>query len=436
MDRHLNIFNFFNSGDIEYLENNLSRAFAICLRHDPQFLAEVLRAVVPERLVNEILASELTAEIDLQVSVNKLRGFSTIIGVACSGLEIPNLEAPEQRETESPVTDVAIAIGPVCVLFEFKRTDEDCLAQLKRQAENARANCGQDTSVQYRDLSWRKIAKILHSLASLSAPDNKNPFTGDFIRYLEAKWPQWLPERLLTELLFPVNEDDPNYSYLNSRLNRIKAQIYGVESTKEVIGRYNRFVIKTDFGWINEIQIEPDQNVEPKTLVVRMHVGDTKEQGRKFFDARPDGVSWPDQIGAYPLAVLPYVKISNQWGSALLWIVPNQDEAQRTHQETFFTTFAHRYQRSNWARFASDLEEHIAAWTTKCFNTDGGPPCNWDEKVTNTNRAAFQLSVGTKLSVHLPFEACQILDSCEDNPPLVAEFRHVINNIRRLIDGH
>ena len=436
MNRHLNIFNFFNSGDLDYLEDNLSRAFAVCLKYDGHFLTEVLRAVLPTNKFSDIVKGEpldIEADIDLQIGVNQLEGFTTVIGIACSGLEIADLEIEDIRETSSPVTDVCIRLDDICVLFEFKRTDEDCMAQLRRQAENVRRNCGDGTIVEYRDLSWRKIAKILHSLSTPSTP-NENPFTGDFITYLERRFPEWLPGRPLTNISFPNDEDDPNFIYLNSRLNRIKSQIYGEEFTKEIIGRYNRFVIKPNFGWINEIQIEPNENNGFQSLVVRMHIGDTIGQGEIFFGARPDGVNWPQSIRGYQLAVEPYIKISNAYASALLWIRPTLDEASRTHCRDFFEMFAKRYYRDDWPQFSNDLGKYVGTWESKCFIRDGMEQCYWEETVTNSNRSLFQLSVGTMISVQLPFEECQSLDNCEVESPLVSEFRGVIEHIRGLID--
>jgi hypothetical protein len=46
MNHHLNLFNFFNGREAEYLEDNLSRAFALCLLHDPLFLDRVLSEVL------------------------------------------------------------------------------------------------------------------------------------------------------------------------------------------------------------------------------------------------------------------------------------------------------------------------------------------------------------------------------------------------------
>src|SRR4051794_21106763 len=105
MNRHLNIFHFYNSGELQFLENNLSRAFALCIKHDHVFRKTVFDKVLPN---GQYTDSETEPIIDLQTSVNTLEGFSTIIGVACSGADIPSLETEEIRETASPITDVSV----------------------------------------------------------------------------------------------------------------------------------------------------------------------------------------------------------------------------------------------------------------------------------------------------------------------------------------
>jgi hypothetical protein len=72
----------------------------------------------------------------------------------------------------------------------------------------------------------------------------------------------------------PKTEDDPNQYYLESRLKQIRNQIYGAERTKEYVGgRYSRYVISAeDFGWINEIQVEPERKSEKGFLVVKMSI--------------------------------------------------------------------------------------------------------------------------------------------------------------------
>ena len=47
MDHHLNLFRFFNESTVtEFIENNLSRAFSICLTNNSVFFNEYIKAMV------------------------------------------------------------------------------------------------------------------------------------------------------------------------------------------------------------------------------------------------------------------------------------------------------------------------------------------------------------------------------------------------------
>ena len=95
MDKHLNLFRFFNGSSYEYWEDNLSRAFAICLKNDAIFLNHILQNILDKKIYTRVISSEYPnsqINIDLQQKVNYLDGFTYIYGVACSGLEIDEQE--------------------------------------------------------------------------------------------------------------------------------------------------------------------------------------------------------------------------------------------------------------------------------------------------------------------------------------------------------
>lgn len=433
MNRHLNIFNFFNGSNIDYLEDNLSRAFALCLKYDCLFLQKVLESILPENKYSEIFnanSGDCRIEIDLQNRVGELEEFNYIIAVACSGKEVVDFENVDARETDAPETDVCVIVNDTCILFEFKKTSEDCAAQLKGQAQKVKQNCLETVKVEYKDLSWNKIIRIILNISS--SEQIENPFTSDFVKFLE-NFPHWFPTRLLRNIPFPIDEADPNYYYLNSRLNQIKKQIYGEENTKEYIGRFGRLIISVNFGWINEIGIEPVWKDNENFIAVRMHIGDTKQQGRILFRKNPEGISWQREIQGYRTNVSPYIRLSH-FNSALIWLRPTSEESKNTHNWRFFKDYAGKHQRENWHIVKSAFERNISDWKNKCHIPNWKGKSDWDEKFELTNRNHFDLSMGTLLEVYLPYEECQQLDNDETNPVLVGKIRAVINEIRQTID--
>lgn len=436
MNRHLNIFNFFNGSHADYLEDNLSRAFALCLKYDSVFLDKVLQFVLPEYKYSELFNTDYPdykIEIDLQNRATELENFNKIIGVACSGIEIKDFASVIPRETEQPETDVSIIINDTCILFEFKRTSEDCAAQLKCQAERVKANCSEETTIDYKDLSWSKIVKILLNVSSLEKQiHTENPFTSDFIKFLE-NFPQWFPSRLLRNIPFPKSEDDPNYYYLNSRLNQIKNQIYGAENTKEYIGRFNRYVLTVNFRWINEVSIEPEQTEGCNFIVLRFHIGDTKGQGYHFFKKNPRGINWSKLKRNYSLKAESYIRFAHL-NSSRLWIRPTPEESEKTHNHKFFARYAGKHQRENWKEIEKVFDGIISDWRNKCYLPSTTEKCDWANIFEKTNRNHFDVSMGTMLTVYLPYEQCQDLDDKEENPKIVEKFRKIIEEIRNFID--
>jgi hypothetical protein len=77
MDHHLNIFRFFNESDEkEFIENNLSRAFALCLRTSGFFLNEYIKSIVSDDDYRYLLGSltpDTTCSIDIQVDTGPSR---------------------------------------------------------------------------------------------------------------------------------------------------------------------------------------------------------------------------------------------------------------------------------------------------------------------------------------------------------------------------
>lgn len=436
MNRHLNIFNFFNSRNVDYLEDNLSRAFALCLKYDPVFLDKILKSVLPETIYTDLFNTDFpdySINIDLQNRTTDLENFSKIIAVACSGKEITEFEKVTPRETDFPETDVSVVINDTCIIFEFKRTSEDCAGQLKCQAEKIKANCSSEATINYQDLSWSKIVRILLNVSSLQKQINaENPFTSDFIKFLE-NFPEWFPSRLLRNIPFPNNEDDPNYYYLNSRLNQIKNQIYGPEHTKEYIGRFNRFVVTVNFRWINEVSIGPEWTENGNFIVVRFHLGDTKGQGYYLFKKNPRGVNWDELNCKYSFSAEPYLRFAHL-NSSRLWIRPTLEESKLTHNQSFFEQYAGKHQRENWREFEKMLVGVVPEWRERCYLPSSAEKCNWEDIFERTNRSHFDVSMGTMLTIYLPYEECQNLDDRDEKPKIANVFREITEETRKFID--
>ncbi|QEC53614.1 hypothetical protein EDD80_12416 [Anseongella ginsenosidimutans] len=432
MDRHLNIFEFFNNNGNEYDENNLSRAFALCIKYDTVLLDHILRQVLDQHLYNSLFNTDNPAysiEIDLQKRPAELTGFTHIVAIACCARELDtsNISCIAARTTEEPKTDLCITINDVCLVFEFKTTPEDCSAQLKCQAEKVKSFCPDEADIIYKDLNWKKIViSLLNALSLQKQINSENQFTRDFARFLEKKHPDWFPQRLLKNISFPQNDADPNNTYLNSRLDQLKTQIFGEDRTKEIPGKYYRLVIAVDnWGWANEVHVGYCKHGRENYLKIDIYPGDTKAQGRNLFKLDNGAIQWPNDVKGYKLVAEPYMKFSH-FNSMLFWFVPTEEDYQTTHTRAFFDNYAGRYQKHQWNEFEKVMDSIDPNWKTKC---------EYSQKITNSNRTYFDLSLGTLLTVLIPYTKAQELDDREIDSSLVKELKSTITSLRNIVDS-
>lgn len=439
MNPHLNIFKFFGGENKEYLEDNLSRGFALCLKHDPVFLDRVLQQILSAETYDDLFGTEFPDwhfEVDLQTRVTDVAPPRKIIGVACSGIELDAIDTAIARITEFPETDVSLRVKDICILFEFKRTSEDCRAQLKRQVERLKEICGDDVETDYENLDWSTIVRILTSVGSFRQQIRQtNPFTSDFLRFVEIFNVGWFPRRLLKNIPFALDPANPNYHFLNNRLDEIKKGIYGEDHIVEKKGTYKRLALSVDFGWINEINISPVIFDGNNMVCLTFHFGDTKGQGKEYFGRRPTGIAWQNEPLGFRSDVILYLKISDAYGSAILWICPTPEQSQSTHTQKFFDEFAGKWEREEWPEFERTVAKFIPDWKDRCFTTNELMPIVWDAHLTDTDRTRFLLSVGTFLRVFVPYQACQDLDDDLTSPQITRSFRSTIEEVKERIDG-
>jgi hypothetical protein len=72
MNKHLNIFKTYAKGNRSYqLENDLTRALAICLQEDALFCHEVLKTIIDDADLYNQLFEDLDGDTDIQIEIQK-----------------------------------------------------------------------------------------------------------------------------------------------------------------------------------------------------------------------------------------------------------------------------------------------------------------------------------------------------------------------------
>jgi hypothetical protein len=77
----------------------------------------------------------------------------------------------------------------------------------------------------------------------------------------------------------------------------------------------------------------------------------------------------------------------------------------------------------------------VPDWKNKCFLPNWTTPCEWDEIFSNTKRNHFDFSMGTLLTVYLPYEECRKLDDSKLESELAVRIKAIIEETRRIIDN-
>ncbi len=432
MDRHLNIFDFFNNHDYEFYEDNLSRGFALCLKYDTVLLDNVLRNLLDAKIYSELFNTDYPdykINIDLQRKPVELENFSKIIAVACSAYEIDisKIKDIESRTTSNPETDLYLEINDTCIIFEFKRTGEDCSAQLKCQAELVKSNSPKDTEIVYVDFNWKKIVKVMLNVLSLQRQINsENQFTVDFIRFIEKRHADWFPNRLLQNISYPKTDEEPNNYYLNDRLNQLKSQVANLigAEVKEYSGKYYRLVLSVNWGWANEVHIDSYRGESENYISILIYPGDTKGQGWHLFKPNRKAIEWPSEINGFELENVPYIKFSH-FNSGLFWYCPSKEEYEKTHFRDFFANTCGRYQKHQWAGLEETLNKIAPNWIENC---------EYNQKIIDSNRTYFDLSFGVLLTLYIPYRKAQEFDNNEIDSKFAKELSEIILVMKKLID--
>lgn len=416
MNSHLNLFHFFNDRGAEYLEDNLSRAFGLCLIHDLSFLDWVLLEILtPEdyhRLRREFTTWRET-EIDVQRQAVELGGYDVIYALSVTAADIDwnSANEPESEGTNNPRTDLIVAIGDTLLVFEFKRTTEDCAVQLRNQItviQKAGEEESEDVpTVIYQDFAWAKLLRLAEQRAD--AGGYAALFPRELVNFVERRYPQFFPTITLDRLQLTNNAEDEVSARVYKRLDHLKEQLgrrlgYTFEQYRGVHRRTN---LRVSWGWTREVLLDAAVIDGDSYLIFTIYGGETKGQGTRLWkgDFTIDQLRTNGSGETNILLIAPYLKWRHFNTPIADWYVPN-DVAPYTHTSSFFHRYAGRHQRPNWGR--SDSLE----MTLDALSPDWRVPSGYDKALTvpGRKRNYYDFSVGIRLQLRIPYEQAQAIE--------------------------
>ena len=417
-DKHLNIFKRYKNKNNQgtEIENNLTRALAICLQNDPLFFKEFVSQIVPNSTF-EYFGEEAFAEIGIQERVVNFKddtNIEKVYGVTLTTKKIPTIDFEKAVATgnDNQIVDLYIKINDLLIVVEVKRSDEHCAKQLKSQLFYIA-----DKVQPYQSLTWDNVMTMVRSTQNVhSLLNNSSVFLDDFRALIGSEYPHWLPTIPFAQIIWKPNSEE-TYSRLNKRLSAISSEMKNYEL--ETIG--NRSFFTFHEPWASEVI--PEFNKQEQKLAVYIWPGNSKQQGYSIFHKDIDQ-SWQNKkslqigdFGSFPLKVIPQVKITNsrsRFEAELNFSNPKNDLIKTLHTNENFPKSG-RWKRENWHKLEALFDEHIQAhydWRSKC---------NWIDKFLNSNRSVINICLGFAVGVEIPFKLIQELDKVDKDKNKVAK---------------
>ena len=423
MDYHLNIFRFFNeSTEKEFIENNLSRAFSICLANSSFFLNEYIQAIVTEEDY-EYLFSSISKDtkylIDIQVDTETIEkeSFRKIYAVAMTSdknLDMGDFFNQPEFKGKKNITDITISIKDIAIIIEVKRTGEDCKAQLYNQVLPF---INEDYNVIPKRFSWQEIVKLMEKIKHVQHLVSKSSvFISDFLQLSEIRFPDWFEPKPFNVLPFSSQYGNQAYIQLAKRMRQALSA-----SKYDLLGYTDRLGISVPFGWSSEvIPGFHSYKSDPKDYIAfYIWPGNTKQQGYQIFNKSLD---WQNKKTLsidnieYDLEIVHNVKLChfNRYVSGINFT--DHDVIKPLHTSDNFYNQSGKWNNNKWDDFEKLLDEHFKPefkWREHC---------NWTDNFINTDRSYFTMSLGYEVCVFIPYNYIQSIDKNEKDIVNVSEF--------------
>jgi hypothetical protein len=416
MNHHLNLFRFYNENqDQEFIENNLSRALAICLKSSNIFLNEFLKTIVTNEdhdYLFKVYSPDTTCEVDIQIDMNNIDQYSYKKAYAVAITSNKHLDislfdsCKTNRNKQKNVCDIFISLKDIAIVIEVKRTGEDCVQQLYNQVclfkkeEN-------NLPVIPKSLPWQSIISIAEKAANLQRFFGNYPFfLNDFIQLSETRYPEWFEPKPFSVLPFSSKNDSSAHYHLTTRLRQAL-----VASGYEVLGYSDRLGIVVPFKWASEILPYFETHDKEQYLVFYIWPGNTKGQGYNIF-YKP--INWinADTVTIdgknYEMEIAYQIKFCHFNRYIISLVYYDKDINIETHTKENFEEYSGKWNEDDWDEFEEWMDKHFKAefnWREKS---------DWKANFLDTGRSYFTISLCFEVSVYLPYTELQEIDKNED----------------------
>lgn len=428
MNKHLNIFKTYAKDDRSYqLENDLTRALAICLQEDALFCHEILKAIIDDSALYNKLFEDLDGETNIQIEIQKkaslIDGFEKVFAVSLSESCMSDFWKQTLKTKYDPVCDLVVTINNIVIVIEAKRNDTDCAAQLYNQIFNI-FNDEKDIDIKFDkdsvkpfDLNWIKLMAIAVKVASFEkTTGNSNRFLTDFIKLVKDHNFRWLPETPIASL------KGVNHKSIHRRLESAVTEFCKNSEGLEKLTYNDRLGTTFSKRWANEVLFRID--TISGDLVASIYPGNTKGQGRHIFKEK---AKFTDNLmingDLYSVNRAYHIKFMGQSHITGLWLTDKDFNSPHLYTVSNFNKYSGRVKRGAWGEVEKLLDKHL--------NIDWKDKCQWQDKLIKSKRTLFNIAFGYHISLRVPLNELTQLDTNHDD---IAPLAGLIESIYRAFE--
>lgn len=440
MNHHLQLFRFFHESEEPlHIENNLTRALALCLKHDRTLLFSFLRQWLREEDFNYILSNppdKAEIEIDLQIETSELvdnarKLYAIGITEHDEYKDWSDLLMGVAKVRKLNFTDLVITVKDLTIIVEVKRTVEDCKHQLCQQALPFMEAKNPPSLVSFH-YSWQRVieqVKRQHHFNQLTR--SENPFTLSLLQLIQTRFNRWVPTTPFAFLAFDSkHKDHVHYLELNKRLQKAMGSL-----GKDALGFFaDRIAIRMPQDWATEgIPSFELYNEEPY-LVMNVWPGNVKQQGWSLYGCSLDWIRLKHlAVGeeVFPLEIFRHIKFMhfNKYVTSLDIPICEQEEIKKEiNTRHNFQKYSGKWNREQWGELDRFLSDHLSF--------DWKKECGWESHFENSERSYLTMSLGFWIKLKIPYSLIQQIDKRQEDAEEVGRFlKECLNSIVAAVEG-
>lgn len=415
-NRHLNVFEHYQSVDTLPIENNVSRGFAIILESYPlvldRFIDYVNRKCAENGIIIHIPKPDKTEQIDVgfQQSVKQIAGsyseLSTVVGITLTTADDLAIGIDGIDANNALITDISIVVGDAVVVIEVKRNAINAQQQLSQQITSLIKELSpEDDNNKIRNTTlpgtWEDILGILQNSRSLLR-ENENGILAQYLAHLELRYQSWFPVKRFSEMT--ISED--NASFIDKRISILARNC--CDNPDDAKQQWGGFTIPTGKPYAGGVLIEANYNT--KALEVKIWVADTKGQGRVYFTEVVKDLQWiyDTQIGigaqSYPMSVHPYFRFAHFQSTIFIELL------KPDYRDANLETDVEKW-KEIWRKVSREWKQNEWSDLKYMFNTDydGIIDCDrffgdFDTYFEKSNRTYVHVSLGFWVTITIPHD--------------------------------